>query len=135
MWDVRSGKAVAGWSAHMGQSLAADWAPNGVHLATAGDDRLVHIWDLRKQETVYSIPAHSRLISCVKWAPSTGEYLLTSAYDGSIRAWAGRDWTPLATLAAHEDKVTAVDVAGDGDLRIASTGFDRTLKVWDIQPA
>jgi len=41
----------------------------------------------------------------------SGEYLLTGSYDGTIKAWCGRDFSPLATLAGHDNKVTAVDIA------------------------
>jgi WD40 repeat protein len=46
-----------------------------------------------------------------RYAPVSGEYLLTASYDGTIKAWCGRDFSPLATLAGHDNKVTAVDIA------------------------
>ena len=38
-----------------------------VHLATGGDDHLVKVWDLRKAKCVYTIPAHTNLVSHLKF--------------------------------------------------------------------
>lgn len=83
----------------------------------------------------------------------TGEYLVTASYDGTVKAWSGRDFSPLGTLLGHDNKVSAVAiapaqlgvvaearrgsaaaVAAAGDLPaeagIVSVSFDRTIKVW-----
>lgn len=66
VWDLRSGKSVMTLKGHVTQLLALDMSPNGVNLATGSDDHTVNVWDLRAQRIVYSIAAHSRLISTVK---------------------------------------------------------------------
>lgn len=78
---------------------------------------------------MYTIPAHAGLISSVKFAPTSGEFLLSSSYDGSVRAWSARDWSLLATIAGHEGRVSCVDVGVD-EASFVTCGFDRTFKVW-----
>ena len=45
------------------------------HVATGSEDQKVMIWDLRKRKAVYTIPAHTNLISYVKFH---GKFALVS---------------------------------------------------------
>ena len=63
------------------QVLALSFSPNGYHLATGGEDNTCRIWDLRKKKSIYIIPAHSNLISHVKFEPQEGYFLVTGSYD------------------------------------------------------
>lgn len=37
------------------------------HIATGGGDHIVNIWDIRKGDKIYTIPAHTNLVSHVKF--------------------------------------------------------------------
>ncbi|CAG8571150.1 7226_t:CDS:2, partial [Cetraspora pellucida] len=50
-------------------------------------------------------------------------------YDGFVNIWSADDWSLLKILAGHDGKVMAVDISSDNKL-IASSGFDRTFKLW-----
>lgn len=63
------------------QVLGVSFSPNGYLVATGGEDNFCRIWDLRKRQMIYSIPAHKGLISHVKFEPQEGYYLATSSYD------------------------------------------------------
>lgn len=63
------------------QVLAISFSPNGYHLASGGEDNTCRIWDLRKKKSLYIIPAHSNLISQVKFEPQEGYFLATASYD------------------------------------------------------
>lgn len=63
------------------QILGTSFSPNGYHLATGGEDNTCRIWDLRKRKSLYTIPAHSNLISQVKFEPQEGYFLVTASYD------------------------------------------------------
>jgi U4/U6 small nuclear ribonucleoprotein PRP4 len=94
------------------QVLGIDFALNGYQLATGSDDHTVKIWDLRKKRCSYTIPAHSALISHVKFQPSEeGQFLLTASFDSTCRLWSTRDFSPITTLAGHEGKVLCADIS------------------------
>lgn len=71
------------------QVLGVSFSPNGYHLATGGEDNTCRIWDLRKRRTLYTIPAHSNLISQVKFEPQEGYFLVTASYDmtAKVHSW------------------------------------------------
>lgn len=47
--------------------------------------RSSQIWDLRRRQPVYTIPAHTNLISDVKYQKDGGNFLVTSSYDCSVK--------------------------------------------------
>jgi WD40 repeat protein len=137
VWDLRSGKSIFNLRGHGTQLLALDWSPNGFTCASGGGDATSLVWELRQQRVLYTLPAHTGLISRVKFSPSSGEVLATASYDGSVKTWCTRDWSPLNTLRGHDGKVTGLDVffalpgtAGRGEAALVTAGYDRTLKVW-----
>lgn len=107
---------------------------HGYHLATGGEDNTCRIWDLRKKRSLYTIPAHSNLISQIKFEPQEGYFLVTSSYDMTAKVWSARDFKPVKVLSGHEAKVTSVDVVGDGQ-SIATVSHDRTIKLWSSKNA
>ena len=38
-----------------------------VYVGTGGDDNVVRMWDLRQKKSVYTIPAHTSLVSYMKF--------------------------------------------------------------------
>ena len=148
LWDLRTGKSIHHFLGHARRVLCSEFSPNGFQLATAGDDGMIKVWDLRKQKQFVSIPAHSNLITQLKFdcgdssslADSTdgssssavlpgGEYLVSSSFDGTAKVWSARDWKLLSTLRGHEGKVMAVDVLPQ-QKSLVTCGFDKTLKLW-----
>ena len=67
MWDLRSGKNILQFPAHVKQIISVQFLPNGYQVATGSDDNTVKIWDLRKKGNVQTIPAHTKLISDIKF--------------------------------------------------------------------
>lgn len=114
--------------------VCSEFSPNGFHLATAGDDGTIKIWDLRRRRPSASIPAHTHLITQLKFAHSTspqnGEFLASSSFDGTGKVWSTRDWKLLSTLQGHEGKVMGIDVLDGPDCGIVTCGYDKTLKLW-----
>ncbi|WJX89663.1 hypothetical protein P8452_71640 [Trifolium repens] len=129
VWDLRTGKSVLALEGHVKSIYGISFSPNGYHLATGGDDNTCRIWDMRKKKSLYTIPAHSKLISQVKFEPQEGYFLVTASYDMTAKVWSGRDFKPVKTLSGHENKVTSLDVLGDGGY-IVTVSHDRTIKLW-----
>lgn len=69
------------------QVLGVSFSPNGYHLASGGEDNSCRIWDLRKRKSLYIIPAHSNLLSQVKFEPQEGYFLVTGSYDTTAKVF------------------------------------------------
>ena len=87
--------------------------PNCYQVATGSDDNTVKIWDLRKKACVQTVPAHTKLLSDIKF-DEEGRVMMTSSYDNKCKIWGSTgetgDWILLRTLAGHENKLTSVSM-------------------------
>jgi len=152
LWDLRTGKSIASFQGHAKRVLCCEFSPVGFHLATAGDDGMLKIWDLRKrpkpsnrnnnkyarntstgkknpQGQYASIPAHSNLITQLRYDTNNGESLVSSSFDGTAKVWSTRNYKLLTTLRGHEGKVMASDFVYGGK-GVVTVGYDKTLKLW-----
>ncbi|EFJ34421.1 hypothetical protein SELMODRAFT_81344 [Selaginella moellendorffii] len=129
VWDLRTGRSIMALEGHVKPVLGVDFSKNGYHLATGGEDHTCKIWDLRRKAMLYTIPAHSSLISQVKYEREDGYYLMTASFDNTAKAWSGRDFKPVKTLSGHEGKLTGVDVTSDNQY-VVTVAHDRTIKLW-----
>lgn len=130
VWDLRSGKSIFILRGHSSHLLGLDWSPNGVHIASASEDHSSIVWEIRQQRTLYTIPAHTGMVSRVKYAPNSGEFLVTASFDGTVKVWSGRDCSLLNTLRGHDGKVVGLDVSSIDETTFVTCGSDRTFKVW-----
>ncbi len=128
VWDLRTGKSICHFLGHAKRVVCAEFSPNGFQLASAGDDGTIKIWDLRKRKQFASVPAHSNLITQLKFdRQHHGEYLASSSFDGTAKIWSTRDWKMLGCGRGHEGKVMGVDLLKDS---MVTCGFDKTIKLW-----
>ena len=133
VWDVRSGKRIHHFQGHSGKVLCLDWHRDGFHVASGSDDHTARAWDLRRRCEAYVLPAHSSLIADVRWAPASGEALITAGFDGKCRVWRHRDWALLNDLKAHDGKCMACDFGPNlDDGVLATSGYDRTFKLLSL---
>ncbi|RHZ61881.1 hypothetical protein Glove_345g32 [Diversispora epigaea] len=146
VWDLRTGRSAMVLEGHVKDILAVDFSPNGYQVATGSADNSVRIWDIRTLRCSYTIAAHKSLVSDIKFFHGSsslideemdngfkhtisGLYLVSSGYDGFVNIWSCDDWNLLKKLAGHDGKVMSVDISSDNKF-IASSGFDRTFKLW-----
>ena len=85
VWDLRTGRCIMFMEGHLKGILSVDVSPNGYHIATGSEDNSCKIWDLRKRCCIYTIPAHTNLVSGVKFERNSGQYLVSSSYDGTAK--------------------------------------------------
>lgn len=149
VWDLRSGRSVVVLTGHVKPVICCDFSSNGYELATGSDDHTVKVWDLRKAGTmprsrrlqpsptatnpacVYTILAHTKLVTNVRYEEGKGRYLITSSLDRLAKVWCAKDFTPVRTLAGHEDKIMGLDVSSDSSA-IVTSSYDKTWKLWAV---
>ncbi len=103
VWNVPTNRTrtLAG---HFGHVKGVCWSPDGTRLATAGADRLVHVWDAKTGKTTHSFDGHSEEVFAVSWHPD-GNTIASGGRDGIVGLWGlGAARSRAHDRSAHADR-------------------------------
>lgn len=103
--------------------------PSGTHLAAAGRDGHVRIWELSSASLVLDIAAHSKGANRVAFSPR-GELLASAGTDAVSRTWEAASGAALAELIGGTYAVPSIVFTPDGQhLGIANGSLVRFREV------
>jgi WD40 repeat protein len=128
-------KEVRTLDAHIGDTSGMAFGAGDERLASAGDDLIVKVWDLRTGQQSLSLDIVKRRANPLAFSPD-GQRLAVGSADGAVQILDGTPLTGLGdggqvlTLAGHSHTVVGLAYSPDGR-RIASASRDWTAKVWD----
>jgi mono/diheme cytochrome c family protein/DNA-binding beta-propeller fold protein YncE len=109
-------------------ALSAD----GKKLASGGNDRLVHVWDLSagldKVKELPAIENHADWVFGIAFSPD-GKHLYTCSSDKTAKVWDLAAKESLLTFPDHQNKVFGVAAKADGKAGY-SVGEDNQLRMW-----
>ena len=133
VWDCRLGKSIWTITGDPKASLTyLQFSPQIGHLLASTDsDGLLQFHDLRKLEANYAkTAAHRSCCSGLKFIAG-GRAVITSGFDGAVRAWCPGDLRLIKEVQVSSSKVTAVDTwESDGEIKFAAVTFDRSVKIF-----
>jgi len=114
---------------HGRQLFRAQFSPDGNFVAAGGQDKLVHLWELEKEERK-SLVGHKTWVSSLVFHPKVKK-LFSADYQGVIRCWHyEKSDKPVWTIdEADRDNIRALVVTPDGK-HLISAGDDAVIKVW-----
>ena len=104
-------------------------SPDGMTIASAGDDHAVRLWRVAEGSETSTLTGHGALVMSVVYAPD-GRSIVTGGFDGGVRVWDVAAGTSRELKPAHAAPVTAVAVSPDGRM-IASRGRDSVVRLRD----
>jgi WD40 repeat protein len=87
LWDIRTGLLLLSFETdEVIQSLT--WSPNGTLIATGGSfaNNNVRIWAAGSGELLRTLEGHTKGVTHLAFSPN-GQYLISAAYDGTLRSW------------------------------------------------
>jgi len=70
----------------VGELYKCDIDPSGTYICACGFDKMIHVLDFFSGEVIFQVPAHSELITGVKFSPD-GRYIFSIGGDGCIMQW------------------------------------------------
>lgn len=113
---------------HDGALTSLAFSPNDGHLATAGADGTVRVWDPRKRTEIMRLAGHTGAVASLAFDPD-GARLVTSGMDATVRVWDLASRRELLTITGHDDPVLCVVFSPDGQ-RLATASWDGTARLW-----
>lgn len=85
LWDAASAARIATLS-HQGLINAFSFSPDGRHLATAGDDARIKLWDTASGRLLKTLEGHTAAIWSVAFS-GNGQRLLSAGQDHRVLIW------------------------------------------------
>eukprot|EP00095_Tigriopus_kingsejongensis_P002126 maker-scaffold447_size167621-snap-gene-0.46 protein:Tk02126 transcript:maker-scaffold447_size167621-snap-gene-0.46-mRNA-1 annotation:"vegetative incompatibility protein het-e-1-like isoform x2" len=124
------------------------FSPDASHLATAGDDDLIAIWDLLSGSLLKTLRGHESTIFALGYSPDS-QYLVSADANGALNVWDGQSVIHAKSLCTQEDAhdlgVLTLDFAPPQDpLRDANSdltgagsfatgGNDDVIRIWEVR--
>lgn len=121
---------LAKLKAHRWQVSCLEFHADGYRLATAGWDKVVHIWDLNNLQPVNTLKgAHRAPITDLSyWCTPQGELLCTGSSDHTAVLWNPNTGAQVKTLAGHSGWVLGTSFSSS---MLATASWDKTIGIWD----
>jgi WD40 repeat protein len=138
VWDAKTEKEYFTYYGHDGSIYTLAWSPDGRLLASGGDDKEVQVWGAASGELLFK-QAHQSdgPLYALAWSHD-GQHLVAAGGEVSVYQWKTREeqdkeWGLILTqYEGHAGMVYAAAFSPVSSV-IATSGFDRTVQVWDSQ--
>jgi WD40 repeat protein len=127
--DAHTGVPLGPPLTHLGQISRVALSPDGMRAATAGADRVAHIWDWRTGAKIGEPLRHGSRVNDVVFSPDGGR-VATGSDDNTARVWDAKTGEPSSPPLSLSGSVVAVRFNPDGKLLLAVTKGPYA-RVWD----
>jgi WD40 repeat protein/serine/threonine protein kinase len=130
--QVRAGTAAeprASFRQYTGKVLALALNRDATRAFSAGEDRLVHVWDPATGKEQTTLAGHLEPVQSLALSPD--ETHLVSAGKDGLRLWDLHTMKELAVLTGHFDAIATLAFSPDGKL-LAAAGEDMVVRLWEV---
>lgn len=114
---------------HGSADIGITWSPDNQHLASAGNDGVVRIWDVSTQEQTGAFRGHTGRVTGVAWSPD-GQRIVSTDMDGVALVWDPANGRQTARFNSHTRAVYSAAWSPDSRL-IVTSGDDAMLRIWE----
>ena len=111
VWGTGSGDEVVSL-AHDDLAAGLSFSPDGKHLAVAGANDNVNLWEVSTWQALPPITGHGDDVNDVVYSPD-GSRLATSSSDGTAKVWDAATGEEISNM-YHGGWVVGIDFSPDG---------------------
>ncbi|KAG6839388.1 hypothetical protein C0991_003093 [Blastosporella zonata] len=118
------------------------WSADGANVYIGALDNEIHVYDIRKNEQVYSLKGHTDTPTSLSLSPN-GSFLLSPSFSSQTLIHDVRPFSPSANRihralqgapAGFENTLLrGAWSKDDGGQRVAVGGADRTVTIWEVE--
>ncbi|KNA06482.1 hypothetical protein SOVF_180550 isoform A [Spinacia oleracea] len=130
IWDpsLRGSELRATLQGHTGavRAISSDRGK----IVSGSDDQSLLVWDKQTHQVLEELKGHTAPISTVRML--SGERVLTSSLDGTLKMWDVRTDTCVATVGRCSSAILCMDY-DDSTGVLAAAGRDSVAYLWDIR--
>jgi WD40 repeat protein len=130
--DLETGGVLTGTSMDVQKDLlyALCFSPDGQSLATAGEDRVIRIWETVTGKLRQELVGHTNQVLALAFHPG-GTRLASSGREHDVRLWDLTGGSDVASLRGHGDYVFSLAFSPDGNTLVSGSG-DTTVRLWEL---
>ena len=130
VFDLASGKLVHRWASHVDWVKASVFRPNGVVLATSGDDRRICFWNVMADGKTRSVSERlPAVIYTLAYSPD-GRFLAAAGFADSVWLFDAEQGKLIRELPAPGVDIRTISFSPDGT-RMAAAGRAGLVRIWD----
>ncbi|KAF0696149.1 Aste57867_13065 [Aphanomyces stellatus] len=112
VWDLVAQKEVACVKDHMSPATTIAFSTDGYTMLSSGRDKVVNVWDLRKQQLLKTVLTHEAIegLVVVPRGTAAGIHFVTAGEKGQLKLWhydaaSNASCTVVATQAKEDTRV------------------------------
>jgi eukaryotic-like serine/threonine-protein kinase len=132
LWDPRTGAQRLRIAADARSAHAVALSPDGLLVASGGDDNTVRLWDAATGQGVHTLKGHAAAVHGVTFS-SDGVRLASCDLDGVVKVWSVATGQAVWTPAQHPRRNQRSCIAFHPDgRRLAWDRSNGAVTIWDL---
>jgi hypothetical protein len=128
VYSTADGSVIREIKKHTDWVTAVEYSPDGVLLATGDRNGGLFVWEAFTGREYFALRGHTGMITDLSWRDDSN-VLASASEDTTVKLWEMENGGNIKGWAAHPGGAASVRFTHDG--RLATTGRDKVVKLWD----